>query len=103
VTARARLSIGAGILLGAVMVTAAHPAHGRCHIHPPSNETRQGAPQTVGPFAGRTDCEAERMRRFGALGRCHCSAPFTPGWVTSEPRGAEVERDGPRRAETLLP
>jgi hypothetical protein len=55
-----------------------------CHIHPPGS-TPQNPVNTVGPFASPRECETERVRRFGADGRCHCRADFTPRWMPTEP------------------
>ena len=56
----------------------------RCHIHPPGS-TPQNPVNIVGPFATPAECESERRRRFGADGRCHCQADFTPRWLPREP------------------
>lgn len=55
-----------------------------CHIHPPgsSPESPRG---TIGPFDSAFECETERLRRFGAGGRCHCVAGFSPRWVPPAP------------------
>ncbi len=55
-----------------------------CHIHPPGS-TPDNPVDIIGPFASVGECERERRRRLGALGRCHCRADFTPRWYPSEP------------------
>jgi len=63
-----------------------------CHIHPPT-QTRtdqQFSSALIGPFDDRRGCEDARQQGFGALGRCHCSADFTPGWVGSESGSASM-------------
>ena len=55
-----------------------------CHIHPPGS-TPQNPVNTVGPFDTVSLCEAERARRFGDQGYCHCSADFTPDWRSLDP------------------
>ena len=57
-----------------------------CHIHPPGS-TPDNPVDIIGPYASVGECERERRRRLGALGRCHCRADFTPGWYPSEPIG----------------
>jgi hypothetical protein len=63
-----------------------------CHIHPPvdTNTDAQPTPALIGPFDDRGACEDARQQRFGALGRCHCSASFTPGWVGRESGSASM-------------
>ena len=58
-----------------------------CHIHPPTatNADEQSSPALIGPFDDRSACESARQQLFGALGRCRCTAGFTPGWVGAEP------------------
>lgn len=63
-----------------------------CHVHPPA-EARSGDPEgttIIGPYATRDTCEKSRRQRFGELGRCHCSAGFTPGWVGGETTDAPL-------------
>jgi hypothetical protein len=63
---------------------------GNCHIHAPAEAasgqtpTVEAVPATIGPFDGVGACERARRGLFGELGRCHCSAGFTPGWVGRE-------------------
>ena len=63
-----------------------------CHVHPPA-EARSGDPagtKTIGPYATRDACEQARRALYGELGRCHCTADFTPGWVGGETGGAPL-------------
>jgi hypothetical protein len=57
-----------------------------CHVHPPASED-DPAPALIGPFPDAANCESERAGRFGPLGRCHCTAAFTPGWLGDGPPG----------------
>jgi hypothetical protein len=51
-----------------------------CHIHPPGS-TPERPRNTVGPFDSVAGCEHQRVTRFGAAGRCHCAADFSPSWI----------------------
>jgi hypothetical protein len=51
-----------------------------CHIHPPGS-TVANPQNLVGPFSSIEACETERVKRFGASGRCHCAADFAPRWL----------------------
>jgi hypothetical protein len=66
------------LLWGAAAVAAGGVS---CHIHPPGS-TPQRPVGTIGPFDSPQACEDERLRRFGAVGRCHCAADFSPRWLT---------------------
>ena len=66
------------VLLTAPAVAAERPTS--CHIHPPGS-TPQRPAGTIGPYASPAACERERFARFGALGRCHCAADFSPRWL----------------------
>ncbi len=83
------------VLLGTCLLFGASSgldAKTSCHVHPPA-EARSGGPAdttTIGPYATRDACEQARRERFGELGRCHCSAGFTPGWVGSESGSAPL-------------
>lgn len=81
-TLRRTNSDGALILL---LLTGAATAAGpvSCHIHPPGS-TPENPVNLIGPFDGYADCERERQRRFGAAGRCHCAADFSPRWLLPE-------------------
>lgn len=62
-----------------------------CHIHPPQVIPNE-AGEIIGPFPTRGACEQEREHRFGAAGRCHCRADFTPRWLPNEPAGIDPLR-----------
>lgn len=71
----------AAALLAQAWVAPSLAAQGvSCHIHPPGS-TPERPRNTVGPFAGTAECERERLARFGATGRCHCAADFSPRWL----------------------
>jgi hypothetical protein len=72
---------------------------GTCHIHPPTNGTG-ATPTLIGPFSDVGRCEQERRGRFGAAGRCHCTADFTPDWLS--PRRVPG-RDGSDRVDHTQP
>ena len=63
-----------------------------CHVHPPADAKADApsTPTTIGPYDTRDTCEQARRALFGQLGRCHCTAGFTPGWVGSESSGAPM-------------
>jgi hypothetical protein len=89
------------------MSVAAAPA-ARCHIHPPADEKTaaiatapKGGVATIGPFDSIAACEAERRRLFGAGGRCHCAAGFTPGWIGPVPSQPPAPGDLPGGAQGL--
>ena len=48
-----------------------------CHIHPPGSSPQKPL-GIIGPYPSVRACEAERLERFGAAGRCHCVADFSP-------------------------
>jgi hypothetical protein len=79
--------------------TATATAGGVCHIHPPADGA-EAPPALIGPFADAKRCEHERRGRFGAGGRCHCTADFTPDWLS--PRRAPG-RDDSGRYEHVQP
>jgi len=67
-----------------------------CHLHPPADNA--DAPILIGPFIDRNACETERSNRYGAAGRCHCMADFTPAWLPVEP-----DRTTPTGRAPVLP
>ena len=75
-------------LLGCLLLGAALPAGAAspvsCHIHPPGS-TPERPVNIVGPFDSYRECEQAREARFGAEGRCHCAADFSPRWL-DQPR-----------------
>jgi hypothetical protein len=76
-----------------------------CHIHPPPTES-DPSPALIGPWPDAGTCDVERANRFGALGRCHCTAAFTPGWLSddpSEPTAAGQRTGMPRAFGTDAP
>ena len=79
----------AGLLIGASGDLRAKTS---CHVHPPPDARvdAPSAPATIGPYGNRDACEQARRELFGQLGRCHCTAGFTPGWVGGEPGGAAM-------------
>ena len=79
----------AGLLIGASGDLTAKTS---CHVHPPSDARvdAPSAPATIGPYSDRDACEQARRELFGQLGRCHCTAGFTPGWVGSESGSATM-------------
>jgi hypothetical protein len=81
--------LGAGLLFGASGNVIAKT---RCHVHPPADADAPSAPvpATIGPYEDRDACEQARHALFGQLGRCHCTADFTPGWVGGEPGGGPM-------------
>lgn len=92
--------LGGGLLLGATTTLSAKTS---CHVHPPAAEASDGASAstTIGPYDSRDRCEQARHAHFGPLGRCHCSAGFTPGWVGGEPGDAPMPSGRP--SGTALP
>jgi hypothetical protein len=93
------------LLLCVGAVSAAPNAN--CHIHPPATTGAEApnadtAPAIVGPFQGHSACEQARSALFGALGRCHCSATFTPGWVGQQP-GRDVGDSAGGPPSAVLP
>ena len=77
------------LLVAAILVTADVVAATSCHIHPPGSTPEQPV-GIVGPFATPGECERERALRFGAAGRCHCAADFSPRWLPLDPDPAPV-------------
>ncbi len=75
-------SAALGLLMGADGLAAGAIS---CHIHPPGS-TPERPIGIIGPFDSIAACEAERGRRFGAAGRCHCAADFSPRWLTPPER-----------------
>ena len=71
-------------VLGLLTVATAQAKDTSCHIHPPGS-TPDNPVDIIGPFGSVAECERERRRRLGALGRCHCRADFTPRWYPAEP------------------
>ena len=71
--------VGLLLVLGVITQAVAVPSVS-CHIHPPgsSPERPRGI---IGPFDTIQACERERAARFGAAGRCHCAADFSPRWL----------------------
>jgi hypothetical protein len=97
------------LLLGLLLATASAGNAAVCHIHPPADEAA-AQPELIGPIASAAACEAERRQRFGALGRCHCTAPFTPDGLIpglGPERGDLPQRGGAAplgpNSEPLLP
>jgi len=80
----------AGLLMGANSDLMAKTS---CHVHAlvDARADVRSTPATIGPYDDRDACEQARRELFGPLGRCHCTAGFTPGWVVgSEPSGAPI-------------
>ncbi|MGD9409555.1 MAG: hypothetical protein PVF12_06185, partial [Thiohalocapsa sp.] len=69
-----------------------------CHIHPPGEALGDGSAKLIGPYPDAHRCERERQLRFGAAGRCHCAAPFTPDWLGRR----AVDRPTPAVADPSL-
>lgn len=65
------------LALASILLTPAAAAV--CHVHPPAAD--EPVPRLLGPYADAVICERERRLRFGAAGRCHCTAAFTPNWL----------------------
>jgi len=90
-------------LLGALSLAGAGPLEAAgltssCHIHPPAELVERGEqPSTIGPYPSSSACEAERLARFGNLGRCHCTQSFAP-WP-----GADKAQGSPRDPGRPLP
>jgi hypothetical protein len=63
-----------------------------CHIHPPGS-TPERPVGIIGPFDSIRACETERLARFGAAGRCHCAADFSPRWL--DPPAPELPGESP--------
>jgi hypothetical protein len=95
---------GSALLLA---ISAAAAPAARCHIHPPADETAatamasNGGVATIGPFDSIAACEAERHQLFGAGGRCHCAAGFTPGWIGPVPDRPPAPGDLPGAVQGL--
>jgi hypothetical protein len=88
---RARTAIVTILLAGLSQWTDGAPAVS-CHIHPPGS-TAERPVGIIGPFESIKACETERLTRFGAAGRCHCAADFSPRWI--DPPAPELPGQSP--------
>lgn len=77
------LTVASLAVLALLPLGAAQAKDTSCHIHPPGS-TPNNPVDIIGPFPTVGECERERKRRLGALGRCHCRADFTPRWYPRE-------------------
>jgi hypothetical protein len=83
----------AALLLGTQAARSAGP-RASCHIHPPEERIERGdSAGTIGPYATLDACEAARVARFGARGRCHCTTSFAGGRLPW-PRPVQAGRPG---------